>query len=276
MVQDFVVYFYRHIRERNIREIYTMYSHTFPHLSERFFKGTTWPTVDVISHLVDDDHIFCLLYKEMYFRHLYASTKPTLSQRVESWENYCDLFGVIINSNLNMQLPNAWIWDMVDEFVYQFQSFCQYRGKVTGKTPEEIDALRRMDGIWDSSAVANYLTELVKCSKIKEELSQPGAVEQLFECDGYHPTQSNVRRMLGYFSLIGLLRVHSVLGDYTAAMQVRRCQAHCSVHVCFNCWGPSPEAWVCGGIGLCRHPPRGGRTAWCRWQGCPWHPFAGP
>jgi len=34
---------------------------------------------------------------------------------------------VILNSNLNMLLPNLWLWDMVDEFVYQFQSFCQYR-----------------------------------------------------------------------------------------------------------------------------------------------------
>lgn len=34
---------------------------------------------------------------------------------------------VILNSNLNMMLPNLWLWDMVDEFVYQFQSFSQYR-----------------------------------------------------------------------------------------------------------------------------------------------------
>lgn len=26
-----------------------------------------------------------------------------------------------------MMLPNLWLWDMVDEFVYQFQSFSQYR-----------------------------------------------------------------------------------------------------------------------------------------------------
>ncbi len=32
--------------------------------------------------------------------------------------------------------------------------------------------------------------------------------------------QSNVRRMLGYFSLVGLLRVHSILGDYSTAIQV--------------------------------------------------------
>jgi hypothetical protein len=29
--------------------------------------------------------------------------------------------------------------------------------------------------------------------------------------------------MLGYFSLVGLLRVHSILGDYTTAMKVGAC-----------------------------------------------------
>lgn len=62
------MYLYRHIRERNVREVYVMYSNTFPHLSERFFKGTTWPTAEVVSHLVDDDHIFCLLYKVRWAR----------------------------------------------------------------------------------------------------------------------------------------------------------------------------------------------------------------
>jgi hypothetical protein len=60
-------------------------------------------------------------------RHLYASVKPSVEQRRESWVNYVDLFAVILNQNLNIQLPNGWLWDMVDEFVYQFQSFCQYR-----------------------------------------------------------------------------------------------------------------------------------------------------
>lgn len=69
-----------------------MYSHTFPHLSERFFKGSTWPAVESVLHLVDSDHVFGLLYKEMYYRHLYASTKPTIEQRMDSWDNYRELF----------------------------------------------------------------------------------------------------------------------------------------------------------------------------------------
>jgi hypothetical protein len=61
------------------------------------------------------------LPQELYYRHLYARTAPSLRARCESWDNYMDLFGVILHNNVNMQLPIAWLWDMVDEFVYQYQ-----------------------------------------------------------------------------------------------------------------------------------------------------------
>jgi hypothetical protein len=35
----------------------------------------------------------------------------------------------------------------VDEFVYQFQSYCQYRGKVASKSPEEIELLKQCDKV---------------------------------------------------------------------------------------------------------------------------------
>lgn len=40
-----------------------MYDVSFPKLSERYFKQASWPQVDAISDLVDQDHVFCLLYK---------------------------------------------------------------------------------------------------------------------------------------------------------------------------------------------------------------------
>jgi translation initiation factor 3 subunit L len=76
--------------------------------------------------------------QEMYFRHLYAIQQPPLEARAESWANYTALFGVILHGNVNMQLPNGWLWDMIDEFVYQFQSFAQYRGKLSMKSAEEV------------------------------------------------------------------------------------------------------------------------------------------
>lgn len=63
MVKQFVGYFYRHIRERNLNEIYSMYDVSFAKLSDRYFKGTNWPAADVIAELVDHDHVFLLLYK---------------------------------------------------------------------------------------------------------------------------------------------------------------------------------------------------------------------
>jgi len=50
-------------RERNTREIMMMYETSFATLSERFFKGSSWPPCEYIEDLVDRDHVFCLLYK---------------------------------------------------------------------------------------------------------------------------------------------------------------------------------------------------------------------
>ena len=80
LVQQFVVYFYRHIRERNLQEIYTMYDNSWNKLSDRYFKTSPWPRAESVMHLAEDDHIFVLLYKEMWFRHLYAKGRPTLAQ----------------------------------------------------------------------------------------------------------------------------------------------------------------------------------------------------
>lgn len=220
LVQDFCVFFYVHIRERNIREIYSMYSHTFPTLSDRFFKGGSWPRAEAIAHLVDNDHVYLALYKELYFRHVHANGSPTLDQRRESFMNYTELFTIILTSNLNMQLPNGWLFDMIDEYIYQWQSYLQYRGKLLGKTLEEIQALKLADqsGMWNSANVVQMLDQLVARSGIREELASDGGAA-LYASEGYSLTSSNVLRMLGYFSLIGLLRVHCTLGNHEEGLR---------------------------------------------------------
>ncbi|KAG2400152.1 uncharacterized protein HKW66_Vig0099940 [Vigna angularis] len=215
-VKSFVVHMYRHIREKNVYEIHQMYESSFQTLSERLFKDTPWPSVDAVAHYVDNDHVFCLLYREMWFRHLYARLTPTLRQRIDSWDNYCSLFQVVLHGVVNMQLPNQWLWDMVDEFVYQFQSFCQYRAKMKNKTEQEIALLRQFDQAWNVYGVLNFLQALVEKSTIIQILEQEKeGLEQFTATDGYdYNGGSNVLKVLGYFSMVGLLRVHCLLGDY--------------------------------------------------------------
>jgi translation initiation factor 3 subunit L len=50
-----------------------------------------------------------------------------------------------------MLLPNAWLWSMVDEFLYQFQSFAQYRAKLSSKSAEEIELLKKCDKVGGSA-----------------------------------------------------------------------------------------------------------------------------
>ena len=46
-----------------------------------------------------------------------------------------------------------------------------------------------------------------------------GAMQRFNDTEGYNPRESNVLRMLGYFSLIGLQRVHTLVGDYHGALK---------------------------------------------------------
>jgi len=218
VVKQFVVYFYRHIRERNQYEILSMYEGTFPKLSERYFKSASWPPVEMVASLVEGDHVFCLLYKELYYRHIFAKLTPTLEQRCEAWDNYCALFNVFLHGNVNMVLPNQWLWDMVDEFIYQFQSFCQYRSKLAMKSPEEIAMLKGCDQIWGALGVMNYLQALIDKSGIEALLKAEREKDEPLAAADLDLAGSNVLRMMGYYAMPGLLRVHCLLGDYTGAL----------------------------------------------------------
>lgn len=118
-----------------------------------------------------------------------------------------------------MELPDQWLWELVDEFVYQFQAFAQYRARLTTKSPEEIDTLNQNNKVWNVLCVLNVLHSLVEKSNIKRQLevyASGGDPDSVAGDFGRH----SLYKMLGYFSLVGLLRLHSLLGDYYQAIKV--------------------------------------------------------
>ena len=48
---------------------------------------------------------------------------PTVEQRMNSYYNYCQIFNYILSAEtpVNLELPNQWLWEIIDEFIYQFQ-----------------------------------------------------------------------------------------------------------------------------------------------------------
>ena len=66
-----------------------------------------------------------------------------------------------------------WAWDVIDEFIYQFNSFCSYRQKVALKAEneEEIQLLRDNPNTWGCYSVLNVLYSLIQRSQISEQLA---------------------------------------------------------------------------------------------------------
>jgi hypothetical protein len=63
-----------------------------------------------------------MLYKELYFRHIFAKMQPTVDDKFDSFQNYVDLFNLLLGLNSTdpeFELPISWLWDILDEFIYQ-------------------------------------------------------------------------------------------------------------------------------------------------------------
>lgn len=69
--------------------------------------------------------------------------------------------------------------------------------------------------------VLNFLQALVEKSAIIQILDrEKEGLEQFTANDGYdYDGGSNVLKVLGYFSMVGLLRVHCLLGDYQTGLK---------------------------------------------------------
>ncbi|KAL1529970.1 hypothetical protein AB1Y20_000897 [Prymnesium parvum] len=219
VIRSFIVYFQKNVRDRNVYEVHSIYENSFNKLTDRFYKNSPWPPVDVISPLVDNDQQFLLLYKELYYRHIYSKLQPSLHQRIESWLNYCDIFNLLLSvespQELELELPSQWLWDMIDEFIYQFQAFCQFRSRVKSKSEEEISLLKQAaqerPHVWSVHKVLYYLHAFVEKSCVKKQLRGEA-------CDSPF-VNSQLYLMLGYFSMVGLLRMHCLLADYRLALK---------------------------------------------------------
>ncbi|KAG9094801.1 hypothetical protein FRC06_010475 [Ceratobasidium sp. 370] len=224
VVKRFIVQFHQAVLDNNLPEITNAYDQGWNRLTEKFYSKTEWPEAELIAPLVNDDPIFLILYRELYYRHVYSKLQPEIDDRFHSYENSCELFNYLLNSDgpVQLELPDQWLWDIIDEFIYQFQSFCVWRARPTQKNEEELLMLADGSQVWSCYSVLNVLYSLIQKSRINEylEATQRGAsAEEIAEISGEYG-QRPLYRTLGFFSIIGLLRVHVLLGDYTLALKV--------------------------------------------------------
>ncbi|UZJ54277.1 hypothetical protein CBS101457_003597 [Exobasidium rhododendri] len=219
-VRKYIILFQQAVANGNLSEITTAYEASWNRLTEKYYQRSEWPEAEVLAPLVGDDQKFLTLYRELWYRHVYSRLSPDGEDRFHSYDNYCDFFNFVLNSEgpVAMDLPSQWLWDIIDEFIYQFQSYSQWRNRVSSKSEDEL-VLLQDGGVWSSYSVLNVLYSLIQKSRIVEQLEAAQQGNDPDEVAGDFGTRP-LYKQLGYFSIIGLLRVHVLLGDYTLALNM--------------------------------------------------------
>ncbi|EGG13479.1 proteasome component region PCI domain-containing protein [Cavenderia fasciculata] len=219
-VINYMINFLNNFKSQSHQDILLSYDNFF-RSCELYYPNCALPTVDVFVALLGDkidennftDKFFILLYKEIYYRYYYARvSQPNIHVCVESWQNYALIFNTLLDAQspaeVEIDLPNAWVWDIVDEFVYQYHTFAKAKLKKA-----DVEFLAENPDIWDTTSVIQYLYLLIRKSQIFDSNSVGNENSMDDFCS--HP----VYKMLGYYSIICLVRVQCLLGDYTLALK---------------------------------------------------------
>jgi translation initiation factor 3 subunit L len=220
------------IQKQKIFEMQSMYEDDLATLTERYFKASTWPSSKIVTTLVGEDNdqetsAFILLYRELYYRHIFQKLSPSLEDRIAAFNNYVALFDVLLKQQVGADefcdLPSVWLWDLTDEFIYQFQAFQAYRAQPKSLTGEELNILKVNKHVCSTQTVLKYLHALVKNADI--DINSGAAQQFNFDDDNDEDEEAQAARThpmcaaLGQFALIGLARVNVLLGDYTTALR---------------------------------------------------------
>ena len=49
------------------------------------------------------DQLFLILYRELYYRHVYSRLQPNIDDRFHSYENSCELFNYLLSKLFTLQ-----------------------------------------------------------------------------------------------------------------------------------------------------------------------------
>ena len=208
------------------------HTHTYQELHKAYYGDKTpWPSVAAIGSLCmsgkSPDAFFLCFYKEMTDRHLAASSHRPPQDIIDSWANYCALFDFVIAvKDVGITISEQWAFDVVHEFVYGFQSFCQFRSDLSRRDGRDLEVLAANPGAWNVATVASYLKRLVAVGNVAGVLAAAKAAGVASGDLDFHKgklpagaaTPSKLHFDLGYFALVGLSRLECLLGDYTASL----------------------------------------------------------
>jgi len=233
-VSSFLVEFADSVASGDLKLILEHYHDRWEQISKNNYRTTSWPTARAVQKVLKLEgefrNLFLALYKQLYYRHIFRRIEPGeeedphrdphrfVDDYIESFSNFTNLFNLFVKiwrgstEIAVFELPNLWLWDIIHSFVSQCQNFHLWKATLDGEKTELSSELQRKikeTECWNPVAVFRYLTLFTWFAGIPVRLSPS------------HRTQADneMQSILGQFSVIGMLRLHTLLGDYTTALE---------------------------------------------------------
>ena len=239
-VRKFLIQFKENVQRGYAKELYDSYVQ-FQRITDKTYQVSTWPIADDVMRTLqlssrdESNKIFLYLYRELYFRHAFNRCDISFNYMHDSFQNYINLFNTLLdcydNDKKFPQVPNVWLWECIQSFVSQFQYYHHWKCDPNNDY-ENLNLLLEYKGTnkqqsiqekWSVNVVLRYLHYFVKEAKMPIFGNEPPDIaldDQKTNPQRKSKTLSIMMPMLGLFSLIGLSRIHTMLGDYRTAIDV--------------------------------------------------------
>ena len=163
-------------------------------------------------------------YREVTHRHFHSVSRPTVGARIEGWNVYKELFDeILLDADEKSQqsrgaffvLPE-WCFDILHEFVYQFQGYCQYKAAVAASAAKHGIP---PGGEPTKSAPHHLIENMTILSQNKDAWAVDQVFYYLHRMVAIGKTATNAAyQYLGIFASIVLSRLECLLGDYRACL----------------------------------------------------------
>ncbi|KAK2197947.1 Translation initiation factor 3 complex subunit L [Babesia duncani] len=195
-VVDFLVRLHDNMYHRNSDAVKLLYEQELNVITEKYYKSSRWPAIsDVAGFYSQSGRLHSLimaLYSEIYYRHVFVLGDITYEDRTDSWDKYVKLLSYFIqeieateDDQLDpLIIPTSWLWDMLDEFVYQLQECCRWRSRLgismskrEGKSLE--GDMEKANSIWRVPVALDLLHRLASNATFKNFVQSPRVRQSL-------------------------------------------------------------------------------------------------
>jgi translation initiation factor 3 subunit L len=221
-VVDFLQRLASALKAKDINTLQNLYEVELPTLTDRHYstphvynhRGPKpqmkhWPLPKYVKSYLGHPQVE-LLYQLHQFRSQYSDRSVSAPVRKLAWSASEKAFEQLSAQNASVDLPDGWIWDLVEEFLYQLQTH-----RIRRLRPDQAQGFPA--NVWSVQEAAARLESVVSSTGVRESLSRV-ASGQAAPLDVIARGEGHLRSVLGYASLIGIVKLRVLLGDYAGAL----------------------------------------------------------